>query len=55
MQQELPKFLQALTGSAMSTRAILRTDTKKQEDLLKEQVAQQQETNRILSLQGGIG
>jgi hypothetical protein len=55
LQQELPKFLQALTGTALSTRAILRTDTKKQEDLLKEQVAQQQETNRLLSLQGGIG
>lgn len=55
LQQELPKFLQALTGTALSTRAILRTDTKKQEDLLKEQVAQQQETNRLLGLQGGIG
>jgi TP901 family phage tail tape measure protein len=55
LQQEIPKFLQALTGSAISTRAILRTDTKKQEDLLKEQINQQQETNRLLSLQGGIG
>jgi TP901 family phage tail tape measure protein len=55
LQQELPKFLQALTGGAMSTRAILRTDTKRQEDLMKEQITQQQETNRLLSIQGGIG
>jgi TP901 family phage tail tape measure protein len=55
LQQELPKFLQALTGGAMSTRAILRTDTKRQEDLLKESNALQQETNRLLSVQGGIG
>lgn len=54
LQQELPKFLQALTGGAMSTRAILRTDTKRQEDLLKEQIRQQEETNRLLSVQGGI-
>jgi hypothetical protein len=39
----------------MSTRAILRTDTKRQEDLLKESNALQQETNRLLSVQGGIG
>jgi TP901 family phage tail tape measure protein len=55
LQQELPKFLQALTGGAMSTRAILRTDTKRQEDLMKEGNALQQETNRLLSVQGGIG
>jgi hypothetical protein len=55
LQQELPKFLQALTGGAMSTRAILRTDTKRQEDLMKEGNALQQETNRLLSIQGGIG
>jgi hypothetical protein len=55
LQQELPKFLQALTGGAMSTRAILRTDTKRQEDLMKESNALQQETNRLLSVQGGIG
>jgi hypothetical protein len=55
LQQELPKFLQALTGGAMSTRAILRTDTKRQEELMKEGNALQQETNRLLSVQGGIG
>jgi TP901 family phage tail tape measure protein len=51
---ELPKYLQALTGSAMSTRAIYRVDTKRQEDIMKDQLKAQQETNRLLSLGGGV-
>jgi len=51
---EMPKYLQALTGSAMSTRAIYRVDTKKQEDLLQQQVTNQEETNRLLRLNGGL-
>lgn len=54
MQQELPKYLQALTGGSMSTRAIYRVDTKKQEDIMQKQLEAQQETNRILSLGGGM-
>lgn len=52
--KEMPKYLQALTGSAMSTRAIYRVDTKKQEDLLQQQVTNQEETNRLLRLNGGL-
>lgn len=51
---DMPKYLQALTGSAMSTRAIYRVDTKRQEDLLQQQVTNQEETNRLLRLQGGV-
>lgn len=54
LTQELPKYLQALTGGAMSTRAIYKVDTKKQEELMQKQLEAQQETNRILSLGGGI-
>ena len=51
---DMPKYLQALTGSAMSTRAIYRVDTKRQEDLLQQQVTNQEETNRLLRLNGGV-
>jgi TP901 family phage tail tape measure protein len=54
ISQEMPKYLQALTGSAMSTRAIYRVDTKKQEDLLQQQLIQQEETNKLLRIGGGI-
>jgi hypothetical protein len=54
LTQDLPKYLQALTGGAMSTRAIYRVDTKTQEQIMKEQLKAQQETNRLLSLGGGI-
>jgi len=51
---EMPKYLQALTGSAMSTRSIYRVDTRKQEDLLQQQLEKQDETNRLLRLNGGV-
>jgi TP901 family phage tail tape measure protein len=54
ISSEMPKYLQALTGTAMSTRAIYRVDTKKQEDLLQQQLIQQEETNRLLRIGGGV-
>lgn len=54
LTRDLPKYLQALSGSVMSTRAIYRVDTKRQEDIMKDQLKAQQETNRLLSLGGGI-
>ena len=54
LTRDLPKYLQALSGSVMSTRAIYRVDTKRQEDIMKDQLKAQQETNRLLSLGGGV-
>lgn len=54
VSSEMPKYLQALTGTAMSTRSIYRVDTKKQEDLLQQQLIQQEETNRLLRIGGGV-
>ena len=54
LTRDLPKYLQALSGGVMSTRAIYRVDTKRQEDIMKDQLKAQQETNRLLSLGGGV-
>jgi len=54
MQSGLQKYLQSVTGSAMSTRSIYRVDTKTQEQLMKDQLDEQRETNRLLSTGAGM-